>query len=290
MNLAFLRYFLALAETSSFTAAAQRCHVTQPTLSAGIARLEEEVGGRLVDRGRPATLTVAGRRLLPHARAMIEEWRQARAEQRSSSSPRQRLVRIAVGSTLAVGEALRWIAGAQRRVPFDVEISEGTADTVRKRWRRGRCDIALFASRETPSDDNALSLVREPYVLAAASTHRQATRDRWSVKELADTPFVLRAACEAHDDAQKLFAAEDVRPRVVLRSADEERCAAAVLAGLGVSLMPRSLLRAGMEAAEIREVALERRVVLAWRADADGGIASAIREAAAGDDRLSFVR
>ncbi|UYN96960.1 MAG: LysR family transcriptional regulator [Enhydrobacter sp.] len=288
MNLAFLRYFLALAETSSFTAAAQRCHVTQPTLSAGIARLEEEVGGRLVDRGRPATLTVAGQRLLPHARAMIEEWRQARAEQRSS--PRQRLVRIAVGSTLAVGEAMRWIAEAQRRVSFDVEISEGTADAVRERWRRGRCDVALFASRETPLDDNALSLVREPYVLAAASSHRQATRDRWSVRELADAPFILRAACEAHDDAQKHFSAEGVRPRVVLRSSDEERCAEAVLAGLGVSLMPRSLLRAGMEAAEIREVVLERRVILAWRSNAESEIASAVRDAAAGDDRLAFVR
>jgi DNA-binding transcriptional LysR family regulator len=117
-----------------------------------------------------------------------------------------------------------------------------------------------------------------------------ATRDRWSAKDLADTPFVLRAACEATQEAARLFAAGGVRPRVVLRSADEERCAAAVLAGLGVSLMPRSLLRAGMAAAEIREVALERRLMLAWRPDADPEIAGALREAATGDDRLAFAR
>ena len=134
-----------------------------------------------------------------------------------------------------------------------------------ERWRRGRCDIALFPARDTIGAANALSLWREPYLLAAAARHLVATRDRWSVRDLADTPFVLRAACEAHDEAQRLFAAEGVRPRAVLRSADEERCAAAVLAGLGVSLMPRSLLRPGLAAAEIREVVLERRVMLGWR-------------------------
>lgn len=59
MNLAFIRYFLAVAETGGFTAAAERCHVTQPTLSAGIGRLEEEIGARLFDRSRRAALTAA---------------------------------------------------------------------------------------------------------------------------------------------------------------------------------------------------------------------------------------
>ena len=127
-----------------------------------------------------------------------------------------------------------------------------------------------------------------------------ATRDRWSVKDLADTPFIFRAACEAHDEATRLVAAEGVRPRAVLRSADEERCAAAVLAGLGVSLMPRSLLRPGMASAEIREVALERRVMLGWREDLDGELVAAcaiprrpIRgpvEAASATLRLDFAR
>ena len=288
MNLTFVRYFLAVAETGSFTTAAERCHVTQPTLSAGVARLEEEVGSRLFERGRRAALTAAGQKFLPHARAMVEEWRLARAEQRSSR--RQRLVRVAIGTTLPIQAAIRWLAAAQQRVTFDVEVSEGAAEVVAERWRRGRCDIALFPVREPLAADNAAQLLREPYLLAAASDHRVATRDRWSVNDLADTPFVLRAACEATPDATRRFAAEGVRPRVVLRSADEERCAAAVLAGLGVCLMPRSLLRPGMAAAEIREVAFERRVMLAWRTDADQEIAGALREAASGDDRLAFAR
>lgn len=297
MNLAFIRYFLAVAETASFTAAAERCHVTQPTLSAGIARLEGEVGARLFDRARRAELTAAGHRLLPHARAMVDAWQLARSESRSTR--RAGLLRLAIASTLPVATALAWLASAQQRAGFDVEISEGTADAVAERWRRGRCDAALFAVRRPIDRAELVALWREPYVLAAATDHRVATRDRWSVKELADTPFVVRAACEAQDDARRLFAAEGVRPRAVLSSTDEERCAAAVAAGLGVCLMPRSLLRPGLVAAEIREVALERRIVLAWRPDADGELIQTLRDSALshtwpgrrpGDARLAFAR
>jgi DNA-binding transcriptional LysR family regulator len=288
MNLAFIRYFLAVAETASFTTAAERCHVTQPTLSAGVARLEDEIGSRLFERGRRAVLTAAGQRLLPHARAMVEAWQAARAEQRSSR--RQRLVRVAIGTTLPIQAAMSWLAAAQQRIAFDIEVSEGAAEVVAERWRRGRCDIALFPTRAPLGADNAAQLLREPYLLAAATGHRVATRDRWSVNDLADTPFVVRAACEATPDATRRFAAEGVRPRVVLRSADEERCAAAVLAGLGVCLMPRSLLRPGMAAAEIREVGFERRVMLAWRTDADPEVTGAVRDAATGEGRLAFAR
>lgn len=199
MNLSFIRYFLAVAETASFTTAAERCHVTQPTLSAGIARLEEEIGARLFDRGRRAALTAAGHRLLPHARAMVEAWQLARTESRSTH--RTRLLRVAIASSLPVPAALVWLASAQQRAGFEVEIAEGTADTIADRWRRGRCDVALFPARKPIDAPNAVSLWREPYVLAASTDHRVATRDRWSVKELADTTFVLRAACEAQDDA-----------------------------------------------------------------------------------------
>lgn len=298
MNLAFIRYFLAVADTGNFTEAAERCHVTQPTLSAGIARLEEELGARLFDRGRRSSLSAAGQRLQPHARSMVEAWRLARAEQRSSR--RTRLVRVAIASTMPVTSAMQWLATAQEQVAFDLEISEGTAEVVADRWRRGRCDIALFPLRAAATAANMASLWREPYVLAAASNHIVATRDRWSIKDLSDTPFILRAACEAHDEATRLFVAEGVRPRAVLRSSDEERCAAAVLASLGVCLMPRSLLRPGMAAAEIREVALERRVVLGWREELDGALVTALHDTALAhpwpgrsgirDMRLEFVR
>lgn len=281
MSLAFVRYFLAVVESGGFTAAAERCHVTQPTLSSGIARLEAEIGGRLFERGRKVALSPAGRRFLPHARSLIESWQAARAEQRLAGRPK--LVRIAVGSTLPIAKCLQWIAAAQRTAGFDLELSDAP---------RARCDLALYGTRAAPPVERAAVLFREPYLLASAGDHLVATRDRWSVRDLAETPFVLRAACEAHEEASRLFAAEGVRPRAILRSADEERCAAAVLAGLGVSLMPRCLLRPGMASASLREVTLDRRVVLAWREGIDPALVEALRDTATGraDERLAYAR
>ncbi len=152
-----------------------------------------------------------------------------------------------------------------------------------ERWRRGRCDVALFprarGRRPRPTPRQLLARTLPAGRRDRTTSSRRAIAGR--SQDLADTPFILRAACEAHDEAQRLVAAEGVRPRAVLRSADEERCAAAVLAGLGVSLMPRSLLRPGMASAEIREVALERRVMLAWREDLDSELVAALRDTAA---------
>jgi DNA-binding transcriptional LysR family regulator len=115
-----------------------------------------------------------------------------------------------------------------------------------------------------------------------------------------DNPPARPCEAVADDAAPRNTAADGVRPRAVLRSADEERCAAAVLAGLGVSLMPRSLLRPGLAAAEIREVALERRVMQGWRAEIDGELLGVLRETALAhpwpgrgggrNERLDFAR
>jgi DNA-binding transcriptional LysR family regulator len=109
-------------------------------------------------------------------------------------SRRSRLVRIAIASTVPIVSTLAWLSAAQSHEGFEFEISEGNANVVAERWRRARCDVALFPIRDTLAAANAISLWREPYLLAAATKHRIATRDRWSIKELSDTPFGLRGA------------------------------------------------------------------------------------------------
>ena len=75
MDRYLLRYFLAVAELGSFSKAAGRVNVTQPTLSVGIAKLEEEVGARLFERTtRRVSLTPAGSKFLQHARRITQEY------------------------------------------------------------------------------------------------------------------------------------------------------------------------------------------------------------------------
>src|SRR5271169_1424041 len=76
-----LRYFCAVADTSSFSRAADRCHVSQPSLSQQILKLESELGGRLFDRlGRSVRLTELGQAFLPRARSVLRELEAARGD------------------------------------------------------------------------------------------------------------------------------------------------------------------------------------------------------------------
>ena len=81
MELQQLRYFCAIADTGSFTRAAQRTHVSQPSLSQQIRKLEDELGARLLDRlGRRVQLTELGQSFLPHARAVLRDLEAARSD------------------------------------------------------------------------------------------------------------------------------------------------------------------------------------------------------------------
>src|SRR5882672_1537063 len=81
MELHQLRYFCAVAETGSFSRAAEQSHVSQPSLSQQIIKLEEELGARLFDRlGRSVRLTELGKTFLPRARAVLRELEAAKGD------------------------------------------------------------------------------------------------------------------------------------------------------------------------------------------------------------------
>src|ERR1700751_5402824 len=88
MNLRDLEYTVSLAAEGQFRRAAMRCHVSQPTLSAQIAKLEDELGIQLFERGaRGATPTVNGRASIPQAQIVLDEVERLRALARSAQDP-----------------------------------------------------------------------------------------------------------------------------------------------------------------------------------------------------------
>ncbi|MCW5749368.1 MAG: LysR family transcriptional regulator, partial [Alphaproteobacteria bacterium] len=190
MNLSFVGYFLAVAEAGHFTRAAQRLNVTQPTLSAGIARLEEELGARLFDRRRGVALTQAGVRFLPQARAIADAWAGARAELRPVHAARRPL-RLGVLPTLpdrvVLALAARLSAAGQ-----PVELIEAADESLRTRLHRGLLDAALTLLADAAHGTAPRALHREPYLVALPPTHALAGHSRATAADLAATPFVLR--------------------------------------------------------------------------------------------------
>lgn len=273
MNLAFLQYFLAVAETGHFTRAAERLNVTQPTLSAGIARLEETLGSRLFDRRRGVALTDAGNRLLPQARTIVDAWAGARAELRRRQDVRPAL-RLGVLPTLPDRVVLALAARLSAAGPA-IDLVEAPDDKLRIRLQRGQLDAALMI---LPAGARALH--REAYVMAVPPGHALAGRSHAAIADLAATPVVLRMHCEALAEARRRFAAGGARPPVVARTASDARARALVLSGAGICLLPESLAESPIAVVEVTDLRLTRRLGLALRPELDGDIAEQLRDAA----------
>src|SRR5436309_13924750 len=113
-----LRYFCAVAETASFTRAAEQEKVAQPSLSQQIMKLEKELGGRLFDRlGRTVRLTSMGQVFLPRARAILNELRAAREEVAASQSTLSGPVSVGAVPTIAPYFRLAQIAWFSDKYP-----------------------------------------------------------------------------------------------------------------------------------------------------------------------------
>lgn len=280
MNLTGLRYFLALAETASFTKAAARLNVTQPTLSTAIVRLEDQVGAKLFERDRKrVALTAAGQRLIPHAQAMLAEWRQAQASL-SVAKPNRRL-RIGLLPTLPQAASLGFPERLRRADQMlELELHEGSPAALLDGLQRNRLDVALTRIDDLPDDLPHQPLHREAYRLAVSANNLLAVRERCSVRDLAQTPFLVRARCEVTEQARATFNEHGVRPRVLLRSPSEDRIAALVIADHGACFLPESLAQPGMALLAIDELPLNRRLGFAARRDLPAELAELGLEAA----------
>jgi DNA-binding transcriptional LysR family regulator len=160
-----LRYFTLVAEQGTFTAAAHRCHVSQPALTSAIAKLEEEVGARLFVRGPGgATLTAEGRALLPRARAAlaaVEDGKRAVAE---ISGLEAGEVRIGGGATACMYFLPPVLAEFRKAHPrVRLVLREATADGVLDALEAGLLDLGVTTTdRGDPWFDDELVLVRAP--------------------------------------------------------------------------------------------------------------------------------
>jgi LysR family hca operon transcriptional activator len=209
MELRHLRYFVAVAEAGSLTAAAeQRLHTSQPSLSRQIRDLEDEVGARLLTRrARGIELTPAGRAFLDHARLVLSQVEAAAEAARRVAHPAK--PSFAMG--FLTGHEFTWMPEALRILrdalpSIDVMISSQYSPRLANALLKGNVDAA-FLRREKGVPELAYRvLVKEPLVVVLPSDHRLAALKAISPADLAgetfvtvsDTAPVLRAVIDSY--------------------------------------------------------------------------------------------
>ncbi|HVK79346.1 MAG TPA: LysR family transcriptional regulator [Verrucomicrobiae bacterium] len=280
MDRYLLRYFLAVAELGSFSKAAARVNVTQPTLSVGIAKLEEQVGARLFERTtRRVSLTPAGSRFLGHARRITQEYEAALRD--VAEAPRHKRVRAGILSTIPARDLERLVAHhAKHADGEELELLDSTERDIANRLSDGRLDAALTILRPSLESFAQEALRTEPYVLFVSASHKLASAESIEGGELAGETMIVRRQCEGLPEISRYFTNRDVRPFFSLRTLSDDRALSMVAAGLGITVAPLSFKQPGLAAIKLNGFDLARDIGLVFSDRArDQGAPSAFVEA-----------
>lgn len=241
MELHQLRYFCAVADSGSFSRAAEQSHVSQPSLSQQILKLEDELGARLFDRlGRTIRLTGMGAAFLPRARAVLREVEAARSDVVERREAVGGPVTVGVIPTVAPYLLPGMLASFSRNCP-DVRLTviEEITSVLMDRLRSGRVDVAVLALPVRGHEFEAFPLLTERLLAAVSKRHALASREALSLKELRKEPFLLLS--DGHCFRDNALAACDrarLAPRVVFESGQFSSLLGMVGAGMGVSIVP----------------------------------------------------
>lgn len=238
--------FIAVAEESSFTRAAERLHLVQSTVSATIVALERDVGAKLLERtSRTVRLTDAGQALLVPARRTLEMARTARDAVDSVAGMVTGTLWIGTMTSLAGLDLPRLLGEYHRRHP-QVEIrmvsSAGGSPGLAQSLRARRLDLA-FLSVDMPSVNGLrlLPVASTTLMLVVPTGHRLATRPSIRLGDVAGESFVdFPTGYGNRLIGDRAFAAAGVERQVVIEISDVEDGAAYVRNELGIALLPQS--------------------------------------------------
>ncbi|MFE7298619.1 LysR family transcriptional regulator [Streptomyces sp. NPDC057579] len=238
MDLLQLRYFQVVARYEHVSRAAEELRVAQPSLSRAIARLEAEVGTPLFDRrGRRIRLNQYGMTFLRHverALSELDDGRRALLDARDQVLGR---VYVAAETLLTLTHLLGNFRTAYPRA--EVRLYQSTAEEMERRLRAREVDFCIASQPLTGPNLCTVELAREEVLLAVPSGHPLADRDRVTIREIADEPFVTtRVGTWPRALLERLFAAEGRTPKLSCEGDEPGASGDLVSAGLGIGLVP----------------------------------------------------
>ena len=232
MNYAQIRAFHVVAEAGSFTRAAERIHVTQPTLSGQVAALEARYGVKLFER-RGLELTDLGRGLRDLTRRLFGL--EAEAEQLLTSAQGLTAGLLRVGAD-APYQVVPLLARFSRRHPgIRLSMSFGNSERVLQELLDRRCDIAVLPDIESDARIHARPFHRDRLVVFVPRDHPWAGRRSLRISELAGQRLVLREpGSTTRAVLDRALAEAGVTSGAALEIGSREAVREAVAAGLGI--------------------------------------------------------
>lgn len=274
MNLRDLRYLIALADLRHFGRAAESCHVSQPTLSTQVRKLEDELGVILFERApRQVMLTPAGQDIVERARRVLAEVEQMRETARRTADPEAGSVRLGLFPTLCPYLLPHVVPGIRQRFPrLELLLVEEKTELLLNMLRDGRLDAAVLA---LPLHEDGLEvefLFEEPFVLALPGKHPLASHRNLRLAELSNQHLLLLE--DGHclrEQALEVCHLAGASEKEGFRATSLETLRQMVAAGVGMTLLPMLAVKppvpvsVSIQLLPFRNPAPTRRLAMVWR-------------------------
>jgi len=274
MELAQLRYFLAVARHLSFTRAAEALPLSQPSLTNQIRRLERELGVELFMRTtRRVRLTPAGEDFVQAAQQILNLVEAAALEMHEFSGLKRGRVLLGTIPTVGAFSLPPLLAEFRSLYPgVELALQEEGSDVLLQLLLDEAIDLAIVtAGEEHPSGSlERRCLVVDEMVALLPAEHPLAERAAVALSELAADEFVLfKPGYGLRRVVLDACAAAGFQPRIAFETSQRETIYSMVQAGLGITLLPRSgihMLEYTWRLVPLEPPAIEREVSLAWKA------------------------
>ncbi|AZG08245.1 LysR family transcriptional regulator [Pigmentiphaga sp. H8] len=277
MELRQLRHFVVLAEEMHFGRAAKRLYMTQPALSTSVMRLEEELQVRLFDRdSKTMAITPVGTAMLVRAKEIV--WLSDRLEQfgKAMGAGKAGVIDLGFTGTLLYRGLSEILNRFSSNYPaIELSVREISSQVQLDMVRAGRLDAAFVNSPVPPAGLASLPLFEERFVACLPASHPLSTARRIDVRDLQRDVFVMFSRDPSpayYDHVVALCAAAGFEPKVRVAATQVLSIVALVASGLGVSLVPESVSKAGIAGVvyvPLRGVDKQPSAFLAWNPQRD---------------------
>jgi len=244
MEMHQVRYFLAVAQELNFSRAAEKCNVSQPSLSRAIQQLEGELGGPLFNRERHLThLTELGEMVRPHLENVFEAAMKAKRLSQEVSQLKRVPLKLGIMSTISPAEIVDLISALKKRHEgLELRLCDSNSRDLRDRLLAGDLEAVIYAlpGEEDDSRIHIMPLFREQMVIAIHSGHRLAKEAAYPVTELNGEAYIHRMNCEFAGYADRILQEKGVTCTPTYWSERDDWTLAMVAAGLGFAFMPEN--------------------------------------------------
>ena len=274
MNLRDLRYLVTLADLRHFGRAAEACHVSQPTLSTQLKKLEDELGVQLIERApRKVMLTPVGSDIVVRARRVLADVEQMRETARRTADPEAGSVRLGLFPTLAPYLLPHVVPKIGKRFPrLELLLVEEKTEILLGQLRDGRLDAAILA---LPLHEDWLQIERlfeEPFLLAVPHGHALGHHDQLKLAELSKEHLLLLE--DGHclrEQALAVCSLAGASEKDGFRATSLETLRQMVAAGVGITLLPLLAVKPpvpvskNIDLVRFRNPPPSRKLALVWR-------------------------